>query len=96
MFPSARDHLTFPELLEEGLEPHTVREVWVMMFGEDVSRFNPLEESDVDTSIKALHAHVSQVKNPEEAAKWMRQRRKDLGEKIGAEYAEGFRAFKLS
>jgi LmbE family N-acetylglucosaminyl deacetylase len=95
VFPSARDHLTFPELLEEGLEPHKVREVWVMMFGEDVSRFNPLEEVDVETSIRALHAHVSQVKNPEESAKWMRQRRKDIGERIGADFAEGFKSFKL-
>jgi len=29
-FPAARDRLTFPELLEEGLEPHHVREVWIM------------------------------------------------------------------
>ena len=29
VFPTARDRLTFPELLQEGLEPHRVREVWV-------------------------------------------------------------------
>ena len=27
VFPSARDRLTFPELLDEGLEPHNVSEV---------------------------------------------------------------------
>lgn len=96
VFPSARDHLTFPELLEEGFDTHKVREVWVMMFGENATRFNPLEEVDVDTGIKALQAHVSQVSNPEEAAKWMKQRRREMGEKIGAEFAEGFRSFKLS
>ena len=31
VYPAARDRLTFPELLnDEGLEPHKVREVWVM------------------------------------------------------------------
>ena len=30
VYPSARDRLTFPELLEDGLEPHNVTEVWVM------------------------------------------------------------------
>lgn len=31
IFPAARDHPYFPELLEEGLEPHIVREVWVSL-----------------------------------------------------------------
>jgi LmbE family N-acetylglucosaminyl deacetylase len=95
VYPSARDHLTFPDLLEAGFEPHKVREVWVTMFGDGVDKYNPLEEADIETSIRALYAHVSQIKNPEESGKWMRQRRKDLGEKIGAEYAEAFKAFRL-
>jgi LmbE family N-acetylglucosaminyl deacetylase len=95
VFPAARDHLTYPELLEEGFDTHKVKEVWVMMFGEEANRFNPLEEVDIETSIKALTAHTSQISNPEEAAKWMRQRRKDLGEKVGAKFAEGFKSFKL-
>lgn len=96
VFPSARDHLTFPELLnDEGLEPHKVREVWVMSFGENANFWNPLEEQDVDTSIAALAKHASQVSNPEESAKWMKQRRADLGKQIGADYAESFRKFTL-
>ena len=96
IYPSARDHLTFPGLLdEEGLDTHKVREVWVMMFGEEANRFNPLEEVDIETSIRALHSHASQIKDPEESGKWMRQRRKDLGAKIGADFAEAFKAFKL-
>jgi len=95
VYPAARDHLTFPDLLEEGFEPHKVREVWINMFGDAADRFNPLEEVDVDTSIRALYAHVSQIKDPEESGKWMRQRRKELGQKVGAEYAEAFKAFKL-
>ena len=29
VFPTARDRLTFPELLADGLEPHKVREIWM-------------------------------------------------------------------
>lgn len=29
MFPSARDRLTFPELLADGLEPHKVSQLWL-------------------------------------------------------------------
>lgn len=29
MFPSARDRLTFPELLVDGLEPHNVKQLWL-------------------------------------------------------------------
>jgi len=40
VFPSARDHLTFPELLaDEGLETHKVREVWVMTRQDRKARF---------------------------------------------------------
>ena len=97
VFPSARDHLTFPELLEdEGLEPHKVREVWVMTYGDNANYWNPLTEQDVETSIYALQDHVSQISNPEEAGKWMKKRRAKLGEKIGADYAESFLKFTLS
>ena len=30
VFPTARDHMTFPELLDDGFEPHKVAEVWIM------------------------------------------------------------------
>ena len=97
VFPSARDHLTFPELFsDEGLEPHKVREVWVMTFGDGADVWNPLTEQDVNTSIAALKEHTSQVNDPDQAAKWMKQRRAELGKKIGANYAESFKKFTLS
>ncbi len=30
VYPDSRNPFAFPELLEEGLEPHTVEEVWIM------------------------------------------------------------------
>ena len=97
VFPSARDHLTFPELFyDEGLEPHKVREVWVMSFGDKANFWNPLTEEDVETSIAALKQHVSQVADPDNAGKWMKERRAELGKKVGADYAESFQKFTLS
>ena len=31
VYPTARDRLTYPDLLEEGFEPHKVQEVWGMV-----------------------------------------------------------------
>ena len=50
----------------------------------------------VNKAIKALQSHVSQIQDPNEAAKWMTKRRVDLGDSIGCDYAEGFRRYKLS
>ena len=59
VYPDARNPFAFPELLEEGLEPHTVPELWVMA----------TERADraVDTTdaypakLAALRSHRSQV-----------------------------------
>ncbi len=95
VFPSARDHLTFPELLEDGLEPHKVSEVWMMMYRETADRYNILEEEDVEKSARALAAHGSQVSEPEKAREMMKKWRSRTGERIGVPFAESFRIFKL-
>lgn len=92
VFPTARDRLTFPELLEEGLEAHKVREVWIM---EHDNADLYIDVTDyIETSIAALKAHQSQV-TEEEAEKYMRQWRSRIGEKAGFKYAEGFKRFRL-
>ncbi len=95
VFPSARDHLWDTGMLEEGLEPWKVHQVWVMMFGEETNHWNPMDEVDVETSIRALKAHASQIPDPENVGKWMRMWRKRNGKKIDAEYAESFKKFDL-
>jgi len=96
VFPAARDRLTFPELLQEGLEPHRVREVWIM------DRHDPDQYPDryvdvtdyIDVAIEALQQHKSQVTG-EEADKYMREWRSKIGEKVGFRYAEAFKCFRL-
>ena len=93
IFPTARDRMTFPELLEEGLEPHRVREIWVAGGGEGSDQYVDVE-AHMDTAIKALKAHKSQV-DEENAGEWFRQGRIDTGKKVGMAYAEGFKRISL-
>jgi LmbE family N-acetylglucosaminyl deacetylase len=89
VFPYARDHLAYPELLEEGLEPHKVREMW--FWGTEDPNFRQDITDTLDTKMAALACHESQVGGiPPE----MRARMKDFarmnakGEKF--ELAEAF------
>lgn len=74
VYPAARDHLYFPELLlNEKLEPHIVREVWA------AGTLNPNAILDVtpqwQTKIRALWEHKSQIGDPEKLAERMLARR---------------------
>lgn len=93
VYPTARDRLTFPQLLAEGLEPHKVGEVWVM------DRQNADQYVDVsgyiDTAVAALQAHASQVA-PEMAEKYLKGWRREIGAEVGFEYAEAFKRFLLN
>ncbi len=92
VYPAARDHLTFPELLEEGLEPHKVREV--LIIGHDISNKWVDVTSGIDFAIQALLEHKSQVGAT--AGERMREWKRQAGKEHGMEYAEGFKSFTLS
>ena len=60
IYPSARDRLTFPELLEEGYEPHKVTEIYVGAGRDRVDHF--VETSDyLEKKAAALREHKSQL-----------------------------------
>ena len=93
VFPSSRDRLTFPELLREGLEPHKVKEVWIMFHGDTADKFVDVS-AYMDTAVDALKAHQTQV-SEEDAEVDMRQWRNSTGKKVGFEFAEAFKVFQL-
>ena len=93
VFPSSRDRLTFTELLREGLEPHKVKEVWMMFHGDTADKFVDVS-AYMDTAVDALKAHQTQV-SEEDAEFDMRQWRNSTGKKVGFEFAEAFKVFQL-
>lgn len=94
IFPAARNHRIFPELLDEGLEPHRVDEVLIGAWdgGDhvvDVSGF-------MDKKIEALRAHKSQMGEwdpNDEIRKWAEERGAKQDPPMA--YAEAFRKFVL-
>jgi LmbE family N-acetylglucosaminyl deacetylase len=72
VYPDARNPFAHPELLEkEGLEPHTVDEIWLMAFE------NPNIVVDItdafDTKVAALMRHQSQVAERDDLDKMLRE-----------------------
>ncbi len=59
VFPYSRDHLSYPDLLEEELEPHKVREMW--FWGSEEPNFRSDITDTFETKIAALGCHKSQV-----------------------------------
>jgi len=92
VYPCARDRMTFPELLSEGLEPHAVKEVWVV--GTGVPDYYVDITSTIDRKLEALLAHHSQV-DPERIKRMIPERAQQVGAAQGFEYAEAFRRIRM-
>ena len=94
VFPYARDHLAYPQHLQEGLEPHRVEEIWLFR-AEDPDTFVDLTDH-FETRQNALHSHLSQVgERSEERDERSRARLAEVGEKIGVPLAEQFKRIKV-
>ncbi|MCA9824650.1 MAG: PIG-L family deacetylase [Dehalococcoidia bacterium] len=89
VYPTARDHLNFPEHLDEGLEPHKVRRL--LLWGSNHPNFDVDITDDVDIKIDALTAHVTQFGNREDFVTFSRERWKDEN----GRYIEQFRKIDL-
>jgi LmbE family N-acetylglucosaminyl deacetylase len=89
VFPFARDHLAYPDLLAEGLEPHIVREMW--FWGTEDPNFRSDITSTFENKIAALACHKSQVGDvsPELRA-WVTERAKSNAQGEKFELAEAF------
>jgi LmbE family N-acetylglucosaminyl deacetylase len=71
VYPDARNQFAFPELLDgEGLEPWTVREVWVMA-GPQPERFVDVTET-FSRKVAALRAHESQTGHMDNLEEFLR------------------------
>jgi LmbE family N-acetylglucosaminyl deacetylase len=91
VFPSAETRLIFPELLAEGLEPHKVKELWMMLSAQEATFVDVTAQ--LERKLAALRCHASQVN--EEAITMVREWMQEAGQKAGCEYAESFRVINL-
>ena len=90
VFPYARDHLAFPDLLDEGLEPFNVREVWLFR-PEHPDTYIDITDT-FETKMDALYCHVSQMSRPKDvASSRSRERAAETGKAIGRGLAEAFK-----
>jgi LmbE family N-acetylglucosaminyl deacetylase len=94
IFPYARDPLSYPEHLQEGLEPHAVREIY-LWGSEEPDAFLDITDT-FTTKLDALYCHASQMKRSRaEREALVRTHYAELGKKIGVELAEAFKRIEL-
>jgi LmbE family N-acetylglucosaminyl deacetylase len=86
VFPLARDRLTFPDLLNEGLEPHRVRYLYLINF--DYHNYVEDIGQTIEKKLQAVRAHQSQVE--EDFIQFLKQMSATLGRKVGYSFAETF------
>jgi LmbE family N-acetylglucosaminyl deacetylase len=89
VFPAAGTRMFFPELLAEGLEPHSPRELWMSVTAApnvtiDVTEFWPRK-------MDALRQHVSQIGDPAAFDERMKTRRTPESTEENPRYEEHFR-----
>lgn len=93
VYPDSRNQFAFPELLnDEGLEPHSVPEVWLM--GTSGANHFIDTTDTVEAKVEALLCHTSQMPNPDEMMDRIRQWSRDVAKQAGFDEgrsAEGFR-----
>ena len=91
VFPAAGNPMYFPELLLEGLEPHSVKEIWLSATGQ------PNVVIDVtatwEDKIRALKHHASQIGDPAKLDERMRTRHTPESSDEAPRYEEKFRRF---
>jgi LmbE family N-acetylglucosaminyl deacetylase len=92
VMPDAPTRPMFPELLDEGLEPFEVPNLWLASNEHEV--YVDISGT-IETKLEALAQHISQ--RGEESASWVRERARLLGEESGKgyRYAEAFKALML-
>ena len=92
VYPDARNHFAFTELLDEGLEPYTVPEMWLMASSEITVAVDIT--LSIDAKIAALLSHESQITDPGDTSAMVRQWNRSIAKTAGLKkprLAEGFR-----
>ena len=93
VFPAAGNRMYYPDLLEEGLEPYSPKEIWMSLTNEPNMWVDVTDT--IDVKIAALKEHKSQIRDPVALEQRIRERlkRADVDREL---YAESFRVIKFA
>jgi LmbE family N-acetylglucosaminyl deacetylase len=94
IFPFARDHLAYPDLIEQGLEPHKVEEIF--FFGAEDINYRFDITATFDQKLMALRCHASQTREfgIDDLEGWLRQRCREMAAGESFQLAEAFHRVK--
>ena len=92
--PDAPTRPQFPELLDEGHEPFEIPRMWMPSW-DDADTFVDITGT-IELKIQALRCHKSQIRDAP-VDEWIRGRahQRGLDSRMGYEFAESFRTFRL-
>ncbi len=89
VYPFARDYLAYPDMIDEGLEPHKVKEMYLTA-SEDPDYYADITDT-FELKIKALACHKSQVgEGMAEIRAGLLRRAKDMAKGKKFQLAEAF------
>jgi len=92
VFPAAGNLVYFPDLLEEGFQPHMPKEIWCSL------TMQPNTTLDVtatwDIKLQAILQHTTQVQEPEKLIERFKSRRTEDSTEENPRYEEKFRVVK--
>jgi LmbE family N-acetylglucosaminyl deacetylase len=89
VYPAARNAMAFPWLARDGLEPWTVRRMYLSWSNQATAWVDVT--GTIDRKIAALRAHASQIRHPDELEARIREWAREEGEPIGVAAAEAHR-----
>lgn len=93
LYPACQNPWDFPELLEEGLKPHRVSEIYISL-APLANTFVDITPT-IDLKMRAVRAHVSQQPDPDAVERMLRGYAAEVGKKYGVAYAEEFHVIKM-
>jgi LmbE family N-acetylglucosaminyl deacetylase len=94
VFPAAGNPVYFPELLEEGFQPHMPKEIWCSLTSQPNTIMDVTETWDV--KLQAILQHKTQVQDVERLKERFKSRRAEDSTEENPRYEEKFRVIKYS
>jgi len=92
VFPAAGNLTFFPELLEEGFQPHMPKEVWCSLTQQPNTTVDITDS--LDTKLQAILQHKTQVQDAEKLIERFKSRRAENSTEENPRYEEQFKVIK--